>query len=80
MKTLADHNELAAKAAAANRLCVVEVHKRYDPIYVDARDRIGSLGAFSYFTAHMSQVWVRVRVRVRDPRCSLLSCPHELSK
>ena len=31
------------------------MHKRYDPIYRDARDRVPSLGAFSYFTAHMSQ-------------------------
>ena len=36
-------------------LVMVEVHKRFDPIYVDARDRIPSLGPFSYFYAHMSQ-------------------------
>jgi len=56
VKTLVEHNALAAEAATAERLAVVEVHKRYDPIYVDARDRIASsLGTFSYFTAHMSQ-------------------------
>ena len=55
VKTLDEHNALAAEASAANRLCAIEVHKRYDPIYIDARDRIPSLGPFSYFTAHMSQ-------------------------
>lgn len=55
VKTLEDHNSLAAEAKAANCLAVVEVHKRYDPIYVDARDRMSGLGDFSYFTAHMSQ-------------------------
>ena len=55
VKTLAEHNELAAAAAAAERLIAIEVHKRFDPIYADARDRVGSLGPFSYFTAYMSQ-------------------------
>jgi len=56
VKTLEEHNVLTAEARKVNRLAVVEVHKRFDPIYVDARDRIAtSLGAFSYFTAHMSQ-------------------------
>ena len=52
VKTLAEHNELAAAAAAAERLIAIEVHKRFDLIYADARDRVGSLGPFSYFTAH----------------------------
>lgn len=34
---------------------MVEVHKRYDPIYIDARDRIQNLGDFSYMYAYMSQ-------------------------
>jgi len=36
----------------------VEVHKRWDPIYSDARDRIlnpEEIGDFSYFTSYMSQ-------------------------
>ena len=33
----------------------MEVHKRWDPIYVDARDRIRALGDFSYFSSYMSQ-------------------------
>jgi D-galacturonate reductase len=38
------------------------VHKRCDPIYVDARDRIGSgkLGLFSFFSAYMSQPKVQL--------------------
>ena len=55
VKTLAEHNALAAAAAKAGVLCVIEVHKRFDPIYRDARDRIRSLGAFSFFQAYMSQ-------------------------
>ncbi len=31
------------------------MHKRFDPIYVDARDRIASLGDFSFLAAYMSQ-------------------------
>jgi D-galacturonate reductase len=55
VQTLADHLELISLATTANRLCVIEVHKRFDPIYVDARDRIAGLGPFSYFAAYMSQ-------------------------
>jgi D-galacturonate reductase len=55
VKTLAEHNALAAAARDAGVLCVVEVHKRFDPIYRDARDRIASLGNFSFFQAYMSQ-------------------------
>ena len=55
VKTLKEHNILAAQARERDLLCVVEVHKRFDPIYADARDRIATLGDFSYFTAHMSQ-------------------------
>ena len=55
VKTLADHRVLAAAAKEANVLCAVEVHKRFDPIYADARDRIRALGGFSYMTAYMSQ-------------------------
>ena len=32
-----------------------QVHKRFDPIYVDAKDRIEALGNFSYMYAYMSQ-------------------------
>jgi D-galacturonate reductase len=50
-KTLAEHAELAAAAAAANVLVAVEVHKRWDPIYTDAKDRLRALGPMSYFTS-----------------------------
>ena len=56
VKTLGEHNELAELAQQAGRLCAIELHKRFDPIYVDARDRIGALGPFSFFAAYMSQV------------------------
>ena len=55
VKTLREHNELAGLARQAGRLCAIEVHKRLDPIYADARDRIAALGGFSFFSAYMSQ-------------------------
>ena len=55
VKTLADHLRLVEAAKRKGVLCMVEVHKRYDPIYVDARDRIRNLGGFSYMSAYMSQ-------------------------
>jgi predicted dehydrogenase len=33
----------------------VEYHKRFDPIYADARDRIRQLGPFSYYYSYMAQ-------------------------
>jgi len=55
VKTLEEHLQLAEVARTKGVLCAVEVHKRYDPIYIDARDRIASLGPFSFFNAYMSQ-------------------------
>ncbi len=48
VKTLEQHRALAAAAAKNNVLVAVEVHKRWDPIYRDARDRLRQLGDFSY--------------------------------
>ena len=44
VKTLAEHQALLAAAKEQNVLVMVEVHKRFDPIYADARDRIQALG------------------------------------
>jgi D-galacturonate reductase len=53
--TLAEHRALAAAAAAAGVLVAVEVHKRWDPIYDDARERLRRLGDLSQMHAYMSQ-------------------------
>lgn len=53
--TLAQHRELLAAATKAKVLVAVEVHKRWDPIYADARDRLRALGDFSQIHAYMSQ-------------------------
>jgi D-galacturonate reductase len=53
--TLAEHRALAAAAAAAGVLVAVEVHKRWDPIYADARERLRRLGDLSQMHAYMSQ-------------------------
>ena len=55
VKTLAEHLQLAAAAKKNNVLVAMEVHKRWDPLYLDARDRIRDLGDFSYFNSYMSQ-------------------------
>jgi len=55
VKTLKEHRELVAAAQKKGVLVVAELHKRFDPIYVDARDRIRNLGPFSYYWSYMSQ-------------------------
>ena len=55
VKTLQQHMELLAAAEQHNVLVAMEVHKRWDPIYADACDRIQSLGEFSFFQSYMSQ-------------------------
>ena len=55
VKTVSEHLQLEAQAKQHDVLVAMEVHKRWDPIYQDARDRIGSLGEFSFFQSYMSQ-------------------------
>jgi len=55
VKTLKEHMQVVAAAKRKGVLCVAELHKRFDPIYMDARDRIRKLGPFSYYWAYMSQ-------------------------
>lgn len=55
VKTLDEHLELMAAADQNGSLVAMEVHKRWDPIYRDARDRIQKLGDFSHFQSYMSQ-------------------------
>lgn len=59
VKTLREHRLLHEAAREAGVLVMVEVHKRFDPIYVDARDRIRDLGGMSYMYSYMSQPKVR---------------------
>lgn len=56
VQTLEDHQKLVQAATAHNVLVAVEVHKRLDPFYADARDRVrAGLGNFQYLYAYMSQ-------------------------
>ena len=55
VKTLQEHFDLAAAATRKGVLVAMEVHKRWDPIYANARDRIRQLGEFSFFSSYMSQ-------------------------
>nr|VFJ92730.1 MAG: D-galacturonate reductase [Candidatus Kentron sp. H]VFJ93257.1 MAG: D-galacturonate reductase [Candidatus Kentron sp. H]VFK00454.1 MAG: D-galacturonate reductase [Candidatus Kentron sp. H] len=55
VQTLAEHDALMAAARAQDRLLMQEVHKRFDPIYADARDRARRLGDCSLMSSYMSQ-------------------------
>jgi D-galacturonate reductase len=55
VQTVADHRALIEAGDRKGVIVAMEVHKRWDPIYVDARDRIRELGDFSFFNAYMSQ-------------------------
>ncbi|MDH7570559.1 MAG: Gfo/Idh/MocA family oxidoreductase, partial [Armatimonadota bacterium] len=55
VKTLAEHHALAHAATSRRVLVAMEVHKRWDPFYQDARDRVRDLGGFSFFHSYMSQ-------------------------
>jgi D-galacturonate reductase len=56
VQTLEDHHKLAKAAKEKGVLIAVEVHKRLDPFYADARDRARSgLGNFQYMYGYMSQ-------------------------
>ena len=55
VKTLEHHRILHEAALRNNVLVAIEVHKRWDPIYSDARDQLQGLGDFSYMYSYMSQ-------------------------
>lgn len=55
VKTVEEHKELAKLAKENDLLLMLEVHKRFDPIYADAKDNIQAYGEFSYFNSYMSQ-------------------------
>jgi len=56
VQTLEHHHLLAEAAKKMNVLVGVEVHKRLDPFYADARDRARlNLGNFQYMYGYMSQ-------------------------
>jgi len=55
VKTVDQHQRLIDAASREGVLVAMEVHKRWDPIYADARDRIRMLGDFSFFHSYMSQ-------------------------
>ncbi|KAG2442217.1 hypothetical protein HYH02_009701 [Chlamydomonas schloesseri] len=55
VKTLQEHLDLQAEVKLAGVLACVEFHKRFDPMYSDARNRAAGLGPFSHFASHMAQ-------------------------
>ncbi|KAF8912831.1 hypothetical protein CPB84DRAFT_1833177 [Gymnopilus junonius] len=52
---LSHHNTLIDAARKHNVVCFVEHHKRYDPVYSDAKTKAATLGEFNFFNAWMSQ-------------------------
>lgn len=55
VQTVADHRTLIEAGDRKGVIVAMEVHKRWDPIYIDARDKMRELGDFSLFNAYMSQ-------------------------
>jgi D-galacturonate reductase len=55
VKTLSEHKQLHEAALLHNTIVAIEVHKRWDPMYIDAKDKIANLGSFSYLYSYMSQ-------------------------
>ena len=55
VKTVQEHKALMALSEKKEKLLMLEVHKRFDPLYADAVDEIRTFGDFSYFNAYMSQ-------------------------
>ncbi|KAL1748890.1 hypothetical protein HDZ31DRAFT_28531 [Schizophyllum fasciatum] len=52
---LSHHIELVELAQKNGVICFVEHHKRFDPVYSDAKARAKTLGEFNFFSAWMSQ-------------------------
>jgi len=55
VQLLHHHVELIEAAKKKNVVCFVEHHKRFDPVYSDAKARAASLGEFNFYSAWMSQ-------------------------
>lgn len=55
VKHLNEHQSLLVEARKHNVFVFIEHHKRFDPVYADARDRAKTLGDFNYFYSYMSQ-------------------------
>nr|GAT49764.1 predicted protein [Mycena chlorophos] len=59
---LSHHVELIEAAKKHNVVCFVEHHKRFDPVYSDAKARAQTLGEFNFFSAWMSQPKLQLEV------------------
>lgn len=55
VKILEHHQHLIAEAEKRGVVVMVEHHKRFDPVYRDARAKIQNLGEFNYYYSYMSQ-------------------------
>ena len=55
VKTVKEHDSLIEISREKGVDIAMEVHKRWDPIYSDAREKLRALGDFSYFSSYMSQ-------------------------
>jgi D-galacturonate reductase len=55
VSSVAEGRQLVQLAKERNLLLMIDYHKRWDPLYRDARQRSITLGDFSYFHSYMSQ-------------------------
>lgn len=73
VQTLDDHKDLIKVAKEEGVLCYIEHHKRFDPVYIDARHKFrSSLGDLSFYNSYMSQPKSQLdtfKVRLSDWVC-----------
>ena len=55
VQLLKHHQELIELAQKHKVVCFVEHHKRFDPVYSDAKAKAAALGECNFFSAWMSQ-------------------------
>ncbi|KZV87099.1 NAD(P)-binding protein [Exidia glandulosa HHB12029] len=86
---LEHHQHLIDAARAKGVVCFVEHHKRFDPVYSDARARARTLGEFNFYNSWMSQpklqletfkAWAGKDSDIRSARHYYLDCGLELTK
>ena len=54
-KTIDEHQTLIREAEKHGVFVFIEHHKRFDPVYSDARAKAKNMGDFNYFYSYMSQ-------------------------
>ena len=65
VKTLAEHRKIVQEAKNCNVLVCLEFHKRYDPIYNDAVNRIRG----RYFRGRCFDIYIYIYIYIYQSVC-----------